>query len=1626
MIRRYAFRLKLAIMLLLMLVTVGVNADLVVKNGETLTLNSANSEILIISGDLIIENDGTLQGASNTEIRLNGDWDNSANGSFIHGNTKVFFTGSGISVIKGNNQFHHLVVNKKDAASGQEFSGSEIQIESGTTQTISSQLILNGATVDDRLKIRSTTNGVSHTLNASSAAYVEAWFLDVDDSTFIENIDMPMNIDSSSIAAPVVGSGNNGDWVINIPPVATELSMTAIEQTETGGITLTGTNLDGAVPTVFKITKLPENGVLKDNARVIQPGSLPYTIVGTLTYTSTSDSALIDSFTFKANDGELDSEVPATVSIAINPVNDAPIISGTPDTTVAEDTAYSFTPIATDVDIGYQHTFGINDKKPPWANFVPSTGALTGTPDNSAVGSYEDIVISVSDGTESMSLASFAIEVTNTNDAPIISGTPDTTVAEDTAYSFTPTATDVDIGYAHTFIINDKKPPWANFVPSTGALTGTPDNSAVGSYEDIVISVSDGTESVSLASFAIEVTNTNDAPEGEVTISGIVGNNQILTASNNLSDVDGLGTITYRWRADGVNIAGANQGTYLLTQADVNKTITVVASYTDAQGMQEFVPSNNTTTQILESALSQLAADIENNTSAYYEAAGITDVSETNLNSINNALDTVGVSTQIQVQKLVNSYNVILDFTENDLPGAIPPTVEDYSNIGVIGITQNSIILGLLSDVIELGDGVDVDSISKLQTITDAVLALNDQAENAANTLSKSQLEILGVEAVTDDNLSDIRLIIAETSEQLDQVAVIQLLVDRVVASHIIQGYSADSINHPAPTLVDYANIGLTNVVFGNIEQINIAIATLDASAIDSIDKIIALLTTDTDVDGVEDIIDSFPLDASETLDGDNDMVGNNTDNCPSVANVSQADFDSDSLGDACDQDEDNDGVVSADDAFRFNANYSLDVDNDGMPDAFENQYGFDVNNSLDRTTDSDGDGVTNIDEFLAGTNPRVNPNPGLPQLVIPDDIEVVSTGRMTAVDIGVATAIDGSQTVLQPVASFTGPFSAGRHEIIWSATDALGNQSKAVQVIKILPLVNLTPSSLIAEGGRVDVSAILSGDAADYPVRIPYEISGSAENTVDYQIEGTIGVIAIEQGREASFSIEIKVDEDLENDETIDVEIFQPTNAVLGSVTRRTISIIDGNLPPQISVVVEQGDNLGRVIAADRGEVTITAEVSDPNPEDTHSFDWQIESQQAAAVVSETTQDHKKILVIDPSELKSGIFSIAAKATDSAEVVSTTEVKTDFRLMEAAPVLSSDLDSDGDGVSDADEGYDDSDNDGIVDYMDNIVEPNLAPVGEDSSVVLHAPVGTQIILGEMAFSSAKNSVMVSKEQVVNVITKLNNSLDIIDRDYSYPYGLYDFVVSGEIPGSSYYLVLPLEAPFVEGQVFRKYMGPQIGWQNFVENANNSLFSAVAIEGACPEPGSSLFVNDLQAGHTCMQLYIEDGGPNDVDGIANGIVTDPGGIAIYTKQGAAPSATNSKIELNHTVLTAKDNKTVITVTAVDIDGTLLEGVKIVAICDQCLGVTISSFTEQGQGLYTADVTSSAWLSNGSIVAVLSNDFGRATIESKRLLVKYKRRGGCTIVRGQRADISLFVILLLITLFNYRKSRITAL
>ncbi len=120
------------------------------------------------------------------------------------------------------------------------------------------------------------------------------------------------------------------------------------------------------------------------------------------------------------------------VAIAVNPTNDAPTISGTPVTAVDQDAAYSFTPTADDID-GDSLTYSITNK-PTWLTFDSATGELSGTPTNADVGSYPNIEISVSDGSETVSLPVFDLAVNNINDSPTISGTPVTAVDQDAVY----------------------------------------------------------------------------------------------------------------------------------------------------------------------------------------------------------------------------------------------------------------------------------------------------------------------------------------------------------------------------------------------------------------------------------------------------------------------------------------------------------------------------------------------------------------------------------------------------------------------------------------------------------------------------------------------------------------------------------------------------------------------------------------------------------------------------------------------------------------------------------------------------------------------------------------------------------------------------------------------------------------------------------------------------------------------------------------------------------------------------------------------------------------------------------------------------------------------------------------
>ncbi|WP_198104900.1 choice-of-anchor U domain-containing protein, partial [Vibrio vulnificus] len=141
--------------------------------------------------------------------------------------------------------------------------------------------------------------------------------------------------------------------------------------------------------------------------------------------------------------------------------------------------------------------------------------------------------------------------------------------------------------------------------------------------------------------------------------------------------------------------------------------------------------------------------------------------------------------------------------------------------------------------------------------------------------------------------------------------------------------------------------------------------------------------------------------------------------------------------------------------------------------------------------------------------------------------------------------------------------------------------------------------------------------------------------------------------------------------------------------------------------------------------------------------------------------------------------------------------------------------------------------------------------------------------------------------------------------------------------GQSYQLVMPQRLPVPANAVYRKFRA-DVGWVDFVEDADNSIASTSGEAGYCPPPGDSAWTPGLTEGHWCVQLTVQDGGPNDDDGMANGSVVDPGGVAARASSNALPQASDD------TAVVTRNGSVVIDVLSNDTDAdgdslTLLEG-----------------------------------------------------------------------------------------------------
>jgi len=167
-----------------------------------------------------------------------------------------------------------------------------------------------------------------------------------------------------------------------------------------------------------------------------------------------------------------------------------------------------------------------------------------------------------------------------------------------------------------------------------------------------------------------------------------------------------------------------------------------------------------------------------------------------------------------------------------------------------------------------------------------------------------------------------------------------------------------------------------------------------------------------------------------------------------------------------------------------------------------------------------------------------------------------------------------------------------------------------------------------------------------------------------------------------------------------------------------------------------------------------------------------------------------------------------------------------------------------------------------------------------NTTYVLEVSSGT-LRLGKTAFCAGTAARLTNAELTANASdsceTNSNTSDDLIKAVGIG--GYYDFEVTGIASGETVDIVIPLTAAIPKSAVYRKYT-VLTGWGTFISVGNDKLSSASSTsEGICPAPSSTVYTSGLTQGDNCIRLSITDGGPNDADNSANGLIKDPGAVA---------------------------------------------------------------------------------------------------------------------------------------------------
>ena len=197
-----------------------------------------------------------------------------------------------------------------------------------------------------------------------------------------------------------------------------------------------------------------------------------------------------------------------TISVTVNEVNVAPVLTAIGDKAGTVGVEVAFTATATDVDVPANTLiFSLDAGAPAGATINGSTGAFSWTP--SATGSFAVTIRVTDNGTPALDdfeAISINVGAGVVNHAPVLAAIGNKTVDEETPLTFTATATDADAGQTLAFSLDSGAPSGAAITAAGGVFSWTPGEADGPGSHPVTVRVTDNGSPAMDAFEAISIT----------------------------------------------------------------------------------------------------------------------------------------------------------------------------------------------------------------------------------------------------------------------------------------------------------------------------------------------------------------------------------------------------------------------------------------------------------------------------------------------------------------------------------------------------------------------------------------------------------------------------------------------------------------------------------------------------------------------------------------------------------------------------------------------------------------------------------------------------------------------------------------------------------------------------------------------------------------------------------------------------------------------------------------------------------------------------------------------------------------------------------------------------------------